>query len=92
MVDKDLREFLISEYPEAHIFDNPAFDKSVIVVTTDGGLVYDFDSMIMEMAEDDGITTDEALEFVDYVTLRTVPYIPEPRPVIMITLEQELYK
>lgn len=58
---------------EALVFDDPAYDNSIIGYSYDGHAIYDFDLMIEELMNDDGITSEEALEFIDYNTLGTYP-------------------
>ena len=58
-INMNIREIL----PEgAIILDNSAFDNSIIGVTLDGRLIYDYDKMIEELIEDDGMSFDEAME------------------------------
>lgn len=84
MVIKELREVIASEYPEAILFDNPSFDNSIVGLTTDGCVVYALESMIAELAKDDNISEDEALEFIDYNTMRVIPYIQsECKPIVI---------
>lgn len=56
-------------------FENPALDKSIVGITDDGRLVYDYEKMIDELSEDDKISREEAQEFIDYNTMRAPPYI-----------------
>ena len=84
MVDEKLRELLSEVCEDAVLFDNPSFDKSVVGLTTDGQIVCSLRSMVQELCEDDNIQEDEAREFVDYNTIRMLPYISaETRPVII---------
>lgn len=71
MTDLDLRE----ELPKGVLMlDNPSFDKSIIGVSTDNRVVYNYDSMIEELASDSKITIEEARDFIDYNTVRSLPY------------------
>lgn len=70
-INMNIREIL----PEgAIILDNSAFDNSIIGVTLDGRLIYDYDKMIEEIIEDDGMSFDEAMGWIDYNTIRALPY------------------
>jgi hypothetical protein len=47
---------LRSELPEsAIVFDNMSYDGSIVGVTTDGRVVYDYDKMVEELMEDEGM-------------------------------------
>lgn len=66
---RNKREILCDAgFDEAVVFDGPDFDTAIIGVTPDGQVVYDFEKMITQLAEDDGITREEAIEFIEYNT------------------------
>jgi len=71
MVIKEVRNMLDDN---AVVFDNPSFDKSIIGCTEDGAVVYMYDKMVEELMEDDGIDEESAVEFIDYNTIRALPY------------------
>lgn len=69
---------------EGAVFDGPAFDKSIIGITTDGNAVYDYELMVHELMESEGISETEAKDHIDHDVIGTLPYIdPDIRPVIM---------
>ena len=79
-INMNIREIL----PEgAIILDNSAFDNSIIGVTLDGRLIYDYDKMIEELIEDDCMSFDEAMEWIDYNTIRALPYAGSGAPIII---------
>ena len=79
-IDLQLRE----ELPEdALVFDNPAFDHAIIGVTIDGRVVYDYHIMIMELANDENLSGEEATDWVEYNTIRSLPYAGSNAPIIM---------
>lgn len=84
MIREDIREELKEkEFDDTVIFDNPSFDNSIIGYTDEGRLVYDYDRMVEELASDDNITLEEAMEFIDYNTIRAIPYAGEKAPIIV---------
>ena len=79
-VDLELR----AELPEdAIVFDNMSYDGSIVGVTTYGRVVYDYDKMIEELMEDEEWSYEEAAEWIDYNTIRALPYAGENAPIIM---------
>lgn len=85
-VHKNIREQL----PEDTIvFDNYAYDNSIIGITTEDNAVYDFDLMVEELIKDEGFSYEDAVEWLEYNTLRVLPYCSEPRPIIMYKIERE---
>lgn len=84
---RNQREILCDAgYDEAVVFDGPDFDTAIIGVTDEGQVVYDFEKMITQLAEDEGITREEAIEFIEYNTIRALPYI-ENGPIIIHSIE-----
>jgi hypothetical protein len=78
---------LRAELPEdAIVFDNMSYDSSIVGVTTDGRVVYDYDKMIEELMQDEEWSYEEAVEWIDYNTIRSIPYAGENAPIIMYRL------
>lgn len=68
------------------VFDNPEYDDAIIGVTEEGNVVYDYEKMIDILAERDEMSRLEAAEFIDFNTVRAIPYAPDPKPIIMYHL------
>lgn len=64
------------------LFDNHAYDKSIIGLTEDGRAIYDEDKMIQELMDDEGWSEEDAIEWLDYNTYRAIPYAGERAPII----------
>ena len=78
---------LRDELPEdAIVFDNMSYDGSIIGVTTDGRVVYNYDMMIEELMQDEEWSYEEAAEWIDYNTIRALPYAGENAPIIMYSI------
>lgn len=78
---------LRAELPEdAIVFDNMSYDGSIVGVTTDGRVVYDYDKMVEELMEDEECSYEEATEWIDYNTIRALPYAGENGPIIMYSI------
>ena len=75
---------------DALMFDNPDFDEAVIGLTTDGQVVYDFNRMVADMVQRDGVTPEDATDFIDYTTIRSLPYAGENAPIIMYPITTEV--
>jgi hypothetical protein len=67
----------------ALVFDNPAYDQSIIGQTFDGRAIYDIDKMAEELATDDEMTLEEAMDFIGYNVIRSLPYAGERAPVVV---------
>lgn len=68
---------------EVLILDDHAYDKSVVGITEDGRLIYDFNKMVEEFMEDEQCDEIEAIEWLEYNTLRALPYMGERAPIII---------
>lgn len=73
---------------DALVFDNASYDNSIVGVTTDHRVVYDYDKMIAELMEDEGWSYDDAVDWVEYNTIRSLPYAGEMAPIIMHGTEE----
>ena len=88
MINNKIRDYIAEEHEEAAIFNIPSYDNSIVGITDDGHIIYDYDKMIEEFMSENNVTMQEAIEFVEYNTLRTIPYIEEAvRPIIMFRAE-----
>ena len=75
-------------YEEAVIFDGPCFDEAIVGVTDEGCVVYDYDMMVHCLRIDEGMDEMEAIEFIEYNTIRALPYV-DNAPIIMHRLRLE---
>ena len=67
---------------DAIVFDNYAYDNSIIGVSTDGRVVYSYEKMVQELMSDEGMSEMEAIEWIDYNTIRAIPYGGEFAPIV----------
>lgn len=68
---------------ELKVFSNPSFNNSIIGISYDGRVIYDFDLMIEDLMEEESIDFEDALEFIEYNTLRALPYMGDNAPIIL---------
>jgi hypothetical protein len=68
---------------DAIVFDNMSYDGSIVGVTTDGRVVYNYDMMVEELMQDENCSYEEAADWIDYNTIRSLPYAGENGPIIM---------
>ena len=73
---------------DAVVFDNHAYDNSIIGTTFDGRAIYDFNKMVQELMNDEGWTEIEAVEWIEYNTLRSIPYGGEKAPMVVYAEEE----
>jgi hypothetical protein len=74
--------------PDAVVFDNHSYDNSIIGTTFDGRAIYEFNKMVKELMVDEGWTEEEAIEWIEFNTIRALPYGGEKTPMIVYTEEE----
>lgn len=83
IIDKLVEYGVVAE--DALKFESPSFDSAIIGVDYFGRLIYDYNQMIIDFMETEGVTEEEAIDFIDYNTIRSLPYFGKKAPIIMIT-------
>ena len=68
------------------IFENPDYDSAIIGITEDNQVVYDYDKMIEHLIQEDDMDYEEAVDFISYNTIRSLPYAGEGAPIIMYSI------
>ena len=74
---------LESGFEDVIIFSNYSFDDALIGVSEDYRAVYDFDLMVEWLMNEENISDVEAIEYIEYNTIRSLPYIGDKAPIIM---------
>jgi hypothetical protein len=69
-------------FEDVVIFENPSYDEALIGVTTDNRAVYDYERMVKWLIRHNCCTRCEAIEWIEYNTLRAIPYYDDA-PIIM---------
>ena len=72
-------------YEEAVVFENPDYDNAIVGVSSDGRVVYNFRFMVTHLMVEEGMTEEEAIDFIEYNTIRSLPYV-EGSPIVMYDL------
>ena len=73
------------------VFENPDFDSAIIGYdAVNHRVIYDFEKMVEHLINKDGMEYEEALEFVEYNTLRAIPYMDENAPIVLHSFEDYL--
>ena len=70
-------------YEESIVFENPSYDSAISGVSEDGKVIYDYDKMVEHLVEKDHMTEEDAAEFIDYNTIRALPYAGEMHPIVL---------
>lgn len=81
-------KILEAGYEDVVIFSDFSYDDALIGVTEDERAVYDFDKMVEWLMEEEGWTQEEAIEWIEYNTIRALPYMGPKAPIVMYPLSE----
>ena len=90
MTKEELSEIMESMgYEDSIVFENPSYLNAIIGVSDTGQVCYDYDKMVECLMKEDNMDIEEATEFIDYNTVRALPYCSpsEKRPIIIYPIE-----
>jgi len=73
-------------YEGTVIFMNYSYDDALIGVTEDNRAVYDYEKMITWLVENEGFSETDAIEWIDYNTIRALPYMGSDAPIVVYPL------
>ena len=69
--------------------DGFSYDSALIGVSHDDRAIYDYDLMVEWLMEDQGFTEEEAVEWIDYNTIRALPYMGADGPIVLYRFWEE---
>ncbi len=70
------------------LFDNPRYPNSIIGLTHDDRAIYDMEQMITDLMVEDNLSYIDALEFIEYNTLRALSYEGNDAPIVLYQKEK----
>lgn len=74
-------------YEDAPCFVNPDYEDAIIGVTHDGRIVYDYDKMIEYLMDKENWSDIDAIEWIEYNVIRSIPYMGVKAPIVMFTVD-----
>lgn len=84
MTNEEVKQVLHElEHDETVVFENPDYVSVIVGMTDDGRVVYSWDKMIKHLVDADGMTDEEAIDFISYNTERAIPYAGHMAPIIL---------
>lgn len=86
----EIKDYICEQgYEDTVVFDNPAFATAFIGLSSDGRAVYDYEKMVESLMEEDGIDYVDAVEFIDYNTIRSLPYWYDRAPIVVYPIVED---
>ena len=74
-------------YEDVKCLVNFSYDDALIGVSHDGRAIYNFDLMVDWLMREEGWSDIESIEWLEFNTLRALPYMGKDAPIIMYSLE-----
>lgn len=65
------------------ILEGDEFANGFIGLSTDNRAVYAYDKLIDSLSRSNNWSTDEAIEWLEYNTIRSLPYLGDKAPIII---------
>ena len=73
-------------YDDIIIFKDFSYDSALVGVSNDNRAIYDYDKMVEWLMEEEGWSVEESIDWVEYNTLRALPYMGSNAPIVMYNL------
>ena len=89
MERKDLSEYLESLGQNTIVLEPEYFDNAIIGINEEGQLIYSYEKLIDAYMEGEKCEYEEAMEWIDYNTLRAIPYMGEKQPIVSMPIPIE---
>ena len=70
-------------YENVKLLENFSYDDGLIGVSDDNRAIYDYGKMVDWLVKNEGMTEEDAEEWINYNTLRALPYFGEDAPIVM---------
>ena len=84
---EELCEFLEAQgHEETVFFEHPSMVKAITGITDSEQLIYDYNLMIEAAMEEEGWTCEDAIEWIEYNTLRSIPYMGSNHPIVSLPI------
>lgn len=89
-MDRDIRsaeeKLFDNGYEDIIIFKDFSYDSALVGISNDNRAIYDYELMIEYLMEEEGWTEEESIDWLEYNTIRSLPYAGDKAPIIMYRL------
>ena len=82
-----LERILNAGYENVAYLVNYSYDDALIGISEDNRAIYDYNKMVEWLIKKENFTEEEAIEWINYNTIRALPYMGNEAPIIMYPLE-----
>ena len=71
-------------FDDAVVFTDPDYADAFLGASDEGRAVYDYMKMVDCLMAEDDMTREDAIDFIEYNTMRALPYMGQNRPIIIL--------
>ena len=76
-------KILDAGYEDVVVFADSSYDDAFVGVSEDNRAVYDYDKMVEWLMKTEGWSHEESIEWIEYNTIRALPYLGDAAPIIV---------
>lgn len=76
-------------FDEAVVFSHPSYEDAIIGVSLDGNVIYDYDKMVEYLMNTESMTSEEAVEWIDYNVIGFMPNFGDSTPILAYSINDE---
>lgn len=74
-------------YEDVVVFSNYSYDDALIGISEDNRAIYDYNKMVEWLMAEEEFTEEEAVDWIDYNTIRALHYMGSQAPIVMYPIE-----
>lgn len=83
-----LKEWLCeNDHEDTVVLESPDYLSAIVGISEEGRLIYSYDRMVEHLMTAENMDAEEAMEFIDYNTIRALPYAGEMAPIVLYDIE-----
>lgn len=83
-----LKEWLCeNDHEDTVVLESPDYLSAIVGISEEGRLIYSYDKMVEHLMTAENMDAEEAMEFIDYNTIRALPYAGEMAPIVLYDIE-----
>ena len=83
-----LKEWLCeNDHEDTVVLESPDYLSAIVGISEEGRLIYSYDKMVEHLMKVENMDVEEAMEFIDYNTIRALPYAGEMAPIVLYDIE-----
>lgn len=86
--NRKVKEWLCEKgYEDSILFEDPCYSSAIIGISEDGRVIYSYIKMIDYLVLNNSMTPEDAVDFIDFNVVRSLPYMGDKAPIILYLIE-----